>query len=81
MNSSLASASGQLSAAVVSYSKTIADLYGPAVEAVHLAFRVVAVMERFSPGSRQEDFVEGFWNMIVASSVEEIESELQTFQD
>lgn len=72
---------GQLSAAAVSCSKTIADLFGPAVEAIHLAFRVGAVVERFSSSSRQTDVDEGYWNITVDGSVEEIESELQTCQD
>lgn len=55
------------------------DLFGPAVEAVHLAFRVGAVVERFSSSVQQAD--EGYWNMIVAGTVDEIEPELEVAQD
>lgn len=38
-------------------------------------------MERYSSSSQQTDVDEGYWNVTVAGSVDEIESELQTYQD
>lgn len=72
---------GQLSAAALSCSRTTADLISPAVQAVHLAFQVGAVVARFSPSSQVKNAAEEHWSMAVAGTADEIERELQVLQD
>ena len=72
---------GELSAAAVSCSKTTADLIDPAVQAVHLAFQVGAVVAKFSLSSQLKNAAEGHWSMTVAGTADEIERELQVLQD
>lgn len=57
------------------------DLLGPAVEAIHLAFRIGAAVGRYSSDSQRMDIDEGCWSMTVVGSAEAIESELQLCQD
>ena len=72
---------GQLSAAALSCSKTLIDLIVPAVEAVSLAFLIGGIVGNHSSDFQQMDSVEEYWSISVPGCRDEIDLELQVFQD
>jgi hypothetical protein len=72
---------GHLCAAAIACATSIVDLPNVAVEAVRLAFRIGSVVETYSVQDQHQNNRSDSWSLIVSSTLQKAQEELQTVQD